>query len=387
MSAQDPTVFANDALARLQDKKDILPWSRRLDMAATLGRHLGAFALNDDMLALVFLLADDPKPEVRKEIADGLVHLPEEPFTKLAAKLTGDHNSFVKKAAERSIARRRRSAREQERTRRKLGSVDKSMASFQEVYGPAAMKQARRIADEQYSALVRQTHHNIPNILSPIKTSITTLLKQFEKGQPDVRFCTNSLHEMARRLEYLERFLNDMKEYAKARTGSERRRELLTRIVSEAQGMAVAAVRAAGTPVDTVAVDVDVPEMLTISVARHQVVMALVHVIRNSYEAFETDADRQKDCRIRIAARAVDAGAVEVTIEDNGPGVHPEDLEMLRELAPIDKSRKPRGTGFGLATAASYVEAQGGVLCIDSVQGEGFAVTMTLPIECEDEEI
>jgi len=333
MTKSDLTVFANDALARLRGNSEGLPWAERRDIAAMLGRLLPMASPSEPALALAFLLAGDIKPEVRKEIAEAMVHLPDETFTKLAVLLGEDSNAFVKKAAERAIARRRRSAREQQQTRRKLGSVDSRMASFEEVYGPAAMKEARRIADEQYSALVQQTHHNIPNILSPVKTSITTLLKQFEKNKPDARFCVESLREMGRRLEYLERFLGDMKEYAKAKVAPEKRRERVVELIREAQEMSASALRAAGTPISRISVSVGVPESLAVYVARHQVVMAMVHVI-----------------------------------------------------APIEKSRKPNGTGFGIATAAGYVEAQGGSLALDSVQGEGFAVTMTLPIESEDEE-
>jgi two-component system cell cycle sensor histidine kinase PleC len=75
-----------------------------------------------------------------------------------------------------------------------------------------------------------------------------------------------------------------------------------------------------------------------------------------------------------------------LTVTDNACGIHPEDLELLREFVPGKQSRKPNGTGFGLPTAVRYIEAQGGSLSLDSVQGDGTTLTLTLPVACEDDD-
>jgi len=60
---------------------------------------------------------------------------------------------------------------------------------------------------------------------------------------------------------------------------------------------------------------------------------------------------------IRIAAAAVEGGAVEVSVCDSGPGLSNDDLEhAFGRLYRADPSRarKSGGSGFGLAIAKAH---------------------------------
>lgn len=377
--------FVADALAFIQADRENIDWPERKEIATKLSRHLATTAAMDEDLELAELLACDPKPEVRKVIAEALVHMPEDAHVRLASRLCEDSNAFVKKAAERSIARRQRSTDQSQRLRRNLGQVQSRMESFRQTYGSVAMKEMRRIADEQFSSLVQQTHHDIRNIVSPVLTSITTLERQLAGGQPDKKFCGQKLKDMSRSLKYLERFLTQMREYAKVST-AERRRERLADLVNEAHSMAMTTLQAEKVPVPKKEPEITVPETLTVFVARHQVLMALVHMIRNAYESFTMGTVKTEKPQVKIVARASSDSTVTVTVEDNGPGVHPEDLEELRKFLPGKKSWKQNGTGFGLPTTVRYIAAQGGTLTIDSKVGKGTKVTVTLPVDGEEDD-
>ena len=67
--------------------------------------------------------------------------------------------------------------------------------------------------------------------------------------------------------------------------------------------------------------------------------------------------------------------AIRVVCEDNGPGIREEDKKKLFD--PLF-STKVHGTGLGLATAKTIVEAHGGTIDVDSVQGHGTTVTVRL---------
>jgi signal transduction histidine kinase len=73
---------------------------------------------------------------------------------------------------------------------------------------------------------------------------------------------------------------------------------------------------------------------------------------------------------------------VEVSIADTGPGLSPEDLARIFErFYQVDKSRKRgRGTGLGLAITKEIVEAHGGYVRAESVEGGGARFTVLLPI-------
>jgi signal transduction histidine kinase len=73
---------------------------------------------------------------------------------------------------------------------------------------------------------------------------------------------------------------------------------------------------------------------------------------------------------------------VEVNISDTGPGIPPEDLARIFErFYQVDKSRKRgRGTGLGLAISKEIIEAHGGYLRAESIQGLGTKFMILLPV-------
>lgn len=73
---------------------------------------------------------------------------------------------------------------------------------------------------------------------------------------------------------------------------------------------------------------------------------------------------------------------VEVGIADTGPGIPAEDLSRIFErFYQVDKSRKRgQGTGLGLAITQEIVEAHGGAVRAESVEGVRTKFTVALPV-------
>lgn len=69
-------------------------------------------------------------------------------------------------------------------------------------------------------------------------------------------------------------------------------------------------------------------------------------------------------------------GGVEITVADDGPGIPPEDRDRVFE--PFF-SRRPGGTGLGLAVVAAAVRAHGGTVEIRSREGHGTVLAVRLP--------
>jgi two-component system OmpR family sensor kinase len=70
------------------------------------------------------------------------------------------------------------------------------------------------------------------------------------------------------------------------------------------------------------------------------------------------------------------------SVTDNGPGIPPEDLTRIFErFYQVDKSRARRGpgVGLGLAIAQGIVQAHGGRIRAESVEGLGTRFTVELP--------
>jgi signal transduction histidine kinase len=81
---------------------------------------------------------------------------------------------------------------------------------------------------------------------------------------------------------------------------------------------------------------------------------------------------------IRIATQASDSG-VEVTIADEGPGIHPADREAIFDRFYRGVTRgNVEGSGLGLAIAKRAAERAGGTLALAHTSAEGSAFTLRL---------
>lgn len=75
-------------------------------------------------------------------------------------------------------------------------------------------------------------------------------------------------------------------------------------------------------------------------------------------------------------------GAIDVTIDDDGPGIPTDKLDdVLRPFVRLDaaRARNTRGLGLGLAIVAKAVAVEGGTLALANRAEGGLRVTLTLP--------
>ncbi len=85
---------------------------------------------------------------------------------------------------------------------------------------------------------------------------------------------------------------------------------------------------------------------------------------------------------IRVAARMLDENFVSLSVEDSGPGIPSEYLEVVfEEFRQVDGSntRKHGGTGLGLAISRRLARMLGGDLTVSSGVGKGSTFTLTVP--------
>ncbi len=114
-------------------------------------------------------------------------------------------------------------------------------------------------------------------------------------------------------------------------------------------------------------------EALLVRISPIELEQAIVNVLRNAIESRPSGVH----VSIRLARR--DKWAT-IEITDDGRGIPPEHQERLFEPFFSTRTREG-GTGLGLSVAHGIVADHGGQIRIESIQGTGTRVALTLPTE------
>lgn len=107
---------------------------------------------------------------------------------------------------------------------------------------------------------------------------------------------------------------------------------------------------------------------------------AIDNIVKNALDHTE------KGDTIQIEWKAL-SSAVQITVKDNGFGIHPEDLHHIFKRFYRSRFSKDRqGIGLGLPLAKGIVEAHSGTIEVDSQLGKGTSFTMNFLICPSSEE-
>ena len=355
------------ALANLRQSSAPPPWPQRRQYAASLPHWLANGANEKLAVKLAHALVKDPKWEVRKEVADALIGMPGHDYARLTATLLNDTNSFVQAAAQRAHKRRCRGEAAHRRQQQTLDHLESEYRVFEQLHGQLAADKARHLGERQYDLLVGAVVHDMRGVLTPIKASSHKLRKNLDNGQLTPELCRKDVQRLVERSALLERLLDDMQIYSQLSLGT-CHQERLAELVREATKLASEQVQR-----DPRAVSQHVPVEITLVACRHQILRALVNVIKNALEASD-------DGEVDIEGHVVD-DRIQVVVRDQGIGMSEEDLATILLFAPGHSSKKTRGTGFGLPTTKRILQSHGGSIQINSELNRGTTVTLTLLLD------
>lgn len=219
---------------------------------------------------------------------------------------------------------------------------------------------AERVA--AWQGVARRLAHEIKNPLTPIRMSVETLLAAHRAQRPD--FDEIFLESSRAVLEEVERLRRIVDEFSKfARLPKPQLAEL------DLAELASTVLSIYSSPPEGIRIERELEPGLLVQADRDQLTQVLINLVTNAEQAMP-----QGGC-IRVRARAVERGQVALEVEDEGPGVRPEDRPGLFE--PYFTT-KEGGTGLGLAIALRIAQEHGGRLEELGQGGGGARFRLTL---------
>lgn len=251
--------------------------------------------------------------------------------------------------------------REEEALRAKIDEVERATVSLKEA-------QDRLIRSERLASVGRLAAGLAHEVGNPI-AALLGLEDLLLEGGLDATEQHDFLQRMRKETERINRILRDLLQFA--RPGE----------VQPAVGTAHGDVASAVT--DTIALvapqkamrevelDLSIPDGLpSVALGDEQLVQLVLNLLLNAVDALDGGG------RVRVVARE-DHGGVELSVEDNGPGVALAVRERLFEPFVTTKE-VGKGTGLGLAVCRGLVEAVGGsiALDVDFTMGARFVVQL-----------
>jgi signal transduction histidine kinase len=239
----------------------------------------------------------------------------------------------------------------------------------------AAAERARAEAsDRSRRDLVLNVSHELRNPLATIRTHVDTL-RGADGVQPSAGDRKRYLEVLSRETDRLASLVEELLTLASADTGQ------LQLDIGPVDAAAVATqVHEAMAPLAWRERHI---QLLCTAEAGNEPVLAdrgrlaqvLMNLVRNAI------TQTPEGGLVAIEVKPLEAGPVEMSVSDTGPGIESEESDKIFERfyrTDASRARSTGGFGLGLAIAREMVEAMGGRIRVESAPGQGSRFTVTL---------
>lgn len=375
--AEQQAVDLNDALTQLTQDRESIAWTHRRKLVSRVISQMSSGQAVEPFRTLLLVLSDDPKPEVRKEVANSLATLPSQNISELAEKFLNDSHAYVANAAKQSMRRRKKLVEEYQKNKHGLDLVIALQQQIEEQHGKEAADSARQMAEHLYDTLISASVHELNHVMTSLKANINRIIERQNTGKLTEKYLQGKLTNIAGNLDFLERMLNDMRNHARP-VSDQRQLVSIADLVTEALSIVMNNLRGNGVDLSQVTINKSIPADLKVKVSRPHIVGALVNVLKNACEFLDLDHHAPHGT-VEINVSQLDDKAM-IVVRDTGLGIPAEMLNEVRQCLPGRTTRRGDGTGFGLCNAQRGIMAHDGILQIDSIEDQGTTVTLILPL-------
>lgn len=270
--------------------------------------------------------------------------------------------------------------------------IERLYTELQEAFERASHAKALEQSEKLKSALLDAVTHDLRTPLTSIKASVTTLLDDplsNTNGEDPAALDADGRREMLEVIDEeadrLNRFVEGLMDLARIEAGEihlRRRWGSVEEIVTTALERAAPLTREHQ-------IHVTLDEGLPTVRVDDRTVAEVVYTLVDNAAKYSP-----KSTQINVRAKSTDERMIQLSVEDEGPGIPLELRERVfdkffRAMRDGDTgTHQPSGSGMGLAIAKGIVEAHGGRIQIeDNPAGRGSRFVVTLPVGDEDETV
>jgi two-component system nitrogen regulation sensor histidine kinase NtrY len=227
------------------------------------------------------------------------------------------------------------------------------------------LRSAERVA--AWEEIARELAHEIKNPLTPIQMSIETMRRTWAREHPDfAQVFEESTITILEEVERLKKIVESFREFAHMPRIDPQPTDLngvISQCVTLYRG---------GTAEVQFTESLE-PTIGLVCVDAEQLIQVMQNLLNNAVEATVSNSGERV---VRVASRRRKNGEVEVTVEDNGPGI--DEAELHRIFTPYF-TKKADGTGLGLPVVHRIVSAHDGRVGVSSNKDSGSRFIIRLP--------
>ena len=250
-------------------------------------------------------------------------------------------------------------------------NIELSQSKLKQTVETLKTTQAQLIQSEKLSAVgefVAGVAHELNNPLAAVM-GFSEMLRNADVGEKHARH----LDLVFKSAQRCQKIVQSLLSFAR-RAAPERKPVSVNRLIEDVLEMIAYPLRTSNVKVIT-QFGTKLPVVLADG---HQVQQVVLNLINNARQAIEAHTDSG---RITITT-SHDVRFVRIVIQDNGPGIAPENLKRIFD--PFFTTKEVgKGTGLGLSLCYGMIREHGGNILVSSQPGEGASFTIELPVADE----
>jgi signal transduction histidine kinase len=255
---------------------------------------------------------------------------------------------------------------------RGAGEIAELAQSFDKMLEDLSAMRRRLAATTRVAAwreVARRVAHEVKNPLAPIRAAVETLRRLRARNDPEFdKYFDEATRTVLDEVHRISTIVTEFTRFARLPSPKP------TDVDVMELARQVVHLHEAGTKAKLHVVVERVPPV--VHADRDQIVQVLTNLLQNAIDAVKEQGEGGD---VRVVVGTEGAGAVTVTVIDNGPGVAP---EIAARLFEPYATTKRHGTGLGLAIAQRIaIEHNGELSYVPSKPGQGAAFRLVLPLE------